>query len=173
MVPIRLLNQSEPAPPNANWCYAPVMTIVRGAIVVLIACLLPACQASMSARGSGSASGQAQGQGTGEGGAQPASLPGGTASLGACPRIEGNGQVVNLPAGTCTGDLEISGNSHKVTGAGTGQTIVEGRLVLSGNGHVVSGLTVTKPSEISGHDNDARGVEFRSAVDVSGHGNRR
>jgi hypothetical protein len=153
------------------------MTIVRGAIVVLIACLLPACQASMSARGSGSASGQAhgqtQGKGTGKGGAQPASPPGGTATLGACPRIEGNGQVVNLPAGTCTGDLEISGNGHKVTGAGTGQTIVEGRLVLSGNGHVVSGLTVIGPSEVSGHDNDARGVEFRSSVDVSGHGNRR
>lgn len=146
---------------------------------LLAAALLLGCQASMSARGQGSASAQGQGNaaaGPGQPAQPPPAGPGGVASgpaLGECAKVGGNGQVVQIPAGTCDGDLIVSGNSNRVTGAGPGRTVVRGALILSGNGNAVSQLTVLSPSNISGNGNSATGTEFRAAVDMSGHDNSR
>jgi hypothetical protein len=90
-----------------------------------------------------------------------------------CPNLTGSDQRVVLPAGTCEGDLVISGSNHQVTGAGTGQTIVSGGLLMSGSNNRVGGVTVMGPSSISGSDNDVTGNEFRSDVNVSGMDNKR
>ena len=58
-----------------------------------------------------------------------------------------------------------------VEGAGVGQTIIEGALVLSGNHNTVRGLTVSQPSRISGNHNDATGASFRAGVSSGGNHN--
>jgi hypothetical protein len=114
------------------------------------------CQASV----------QAGGQASGPTGSQaPEATP--------CPNLTGSDQRVVLPAGTCEGDLVISGSNHQVTGAGTGQTIVSGGLLISGSNNRVGGVTVMGPGSISGSDNDVTGIEFRSDVNVSGVDNKR
>jgi len=87
--------------------------------------------------------------------------------------VTGNGKVIRLPEGTCTGDLLISGNDNQVLGAGKGKSIVAGNLVLSGNDNQLHGVTVKGASNISGNENDATDNELVGQVVVTGNGNKR
>jgi hypothetical protein len=97
--------------------------------------------------------------------------PGVAVQPGPTPKVAGNDASVHLAAGTFHGDLLISGNHNRVTGAGAGKTIVEGRLKIAGNGNTVSGLTITEAAAISGNGNDSSGAEVRGQVTVGGNDN--
>ena len=126
----------------------------------LVLALTMGCQASVRAGG------QAGGEASGPTGSQaPNATP--------CPNLTGSDQRIVLPAGTCEGDLVISGSNHQVTGAGIGQSIVSGSLLMSGSDNTVRGVTVMGQSSISGSNNDVTGSEFRADVNVSGMDNKR
>src|SRR5687768_16355654 len=61
---------------------------------------------------------------------------------GPTPAISGNHEWIELAEGSFQGDLVVRGNYNRVTGAGNGKTIIDGRLVMYGNHNTVSGLTV-------------------------------
>ncbi|MBI5500722.1 MAG: hypothetical protein HY907_10810 [Deltaproteobacteria bacterium] len=85
--------------------------------------------------------------------------------------VDGNGAEVVLAAGIYEGDLLISGNGNRVTGAGYDRTIVEGSLRIVGDANVVGLLRVRGESGVAGDQNDIRGVAFDAGVQVVGEGN--
>lgn len=91
----------------------------------------------------------------------------------ACPVVSGNGKTIKLPAGTCQGNLIITGNDNQVIGEGVGKSIVSGALMLSGNHNQLHGVSVIGSSNISGNQNDATGNELGGQVIVTGNENKR
>jgi len=92
---------------------------------------------------------------------------------GPTPTIGGNHETIVLAEGKYRGDLVIGGNHNIVRGAGTGKTIVDGRLVMNGNHNRVGELSVTGGGTIGGNHNDASGAILEGEVAVGGIGNRR
>jgi hypothetical protein len=88
-------------------------------------------------------------------------------------KVHGNGGKVTLQRGIYGGDLILLGNDNHVVGAGSSHTIVEGRLILRGNGNRVEGLTVRGPSEVTGNRNVIQNIAFQSNVTVLGNDNVR
>jgi hypothetical protein len=80
------------------------------------------------------------------------------------PSIIGNDANLVLPPGRYPGDLVIEGDENQVTGAGAGETIIEGRLSIDGGRNRISDLTVCGRSRVKGHHNSVDGVEFKRGV---------
>jgi hypothetical protein len=130
-----------------------------GVFTVILACGLggTACHASFEARAAGS-------------GARPCPSPdAANVDRGPPPSARGNGVHVTLECGTYQGDLVVHGNDVWVHGAGKGQTIVDGRLDVHGNGVHVTDLTVRGESNVSGNNVDVSGVEMAGPSKVKGN----
>src|SRR5262245_61669875 len=134
------------------------MSFIARALVVIIPSIV-ACEASVNAQAGGSVS------------AAPAPAAGDERiAPGGAPTIHGNGKHVVLEAGSYTGDLVLHGNDNFVEGAGAGRTVIEGRLLVHGNGQRVQGMTVRGPSEVHGTNNTVGGIEFAGGVTMHGVG---
>src|SRR5690349_21244762 len=92
---------------------------------------------------------------------------------GPTPKVEGNHEWIELAEGTFQGDLIVTGNHNRVTGAGSGKTIIDGQLVMKGNHNAVSGVTVMKGGVVEGNHNDASGAEVQGGVKLAGNQNEK
>lgn len=127
--------------------------------------LLTACQASASATGSGAVSADAERK-------EAAGCVGpdaNKADRGAPPTFSGNDKTIALDCGTYHGDLVVSGNDLTVNGAGRGNTIIDGKLKVSGNHIVVRGITVRGEANVGGNGNDVSGAELAGGSHISGN----
>jgi hypothetical protein len=122
------------------------------------------CQASVHAR-----AGAEGGAAGGEGRAPCESPAAAAADVGPPPAVRGNGVHVALKCGTYHGDLVVHGNDAWVYGAGKGQTIIDGRLEVHGNGAHVSDLTVRGESEVHGNNIDVSGADLAGPTKIKGN----
>ena len=83
------------------------------------------------------------------------------------PIITGDSQQLVLQPGRYPGDLIIEGHRNHVTGAGMGETVIEGGLLVTGNDNQITELTVCGRSRLRGMDNNVDGVEFKHRVSRS------
>jgi hypothetical protein len=101
----------------------------------------------------------------------PAAAPSAAPAAAPSPRISGNNTRHTLPPGVYRGDMHVSGNHVVVEGAGPGQTVIEGRLLVSGNNNRVRGLSVTGETSVSGNQNKLEAIEYRGPVRATGNKN--
>ena len=99
------------------------------------------------------------------------SIPGASRSLG---QIEvGNNDTVRLGAGTYEGRLVVEANNATIVGAGVGNTILRGDVIIQGNSNTIRGVTIVGSVSISGNTNDlSRSDVSRATVSSSGNNNR-
>ena len=84
----------------------------------------------------------------------------------------GNNQTVSLDAGTYRGDVVISSNRVTVRGAGIGRTVIDGNVIVNGNGAVFADLTITGNVALSANNADFQKARIHGQVQDSGNGNR-
>lgn len=95
-----------------------------------------------------------------------------TVPAGPTPSVDGKHQVVELGEGKFKGDLVVGGSHNHVRGAGWGKTIIDGRLLMTGNHNSVSGLTIEGGGTIEGNHNDATKAQLHGDVTTSGDKDR-
>jgi hypothetical protein len=91
---------------------------------------------------------------------------------GPTPKVDGNHRSLELAEGKYEGDLVVTGNHNRVTGAGYGKTIIKGKLLMSGNHNTVSGVTIDGGGTIEGNHNDATKAQFHGDVTTAGNKNQ-
>ncbi|MFP4362257.1 MAG: hypothetical protein ACLFR1_00175 [Spirochaetia bacterium] len=76
-----------------------------------------------------------------------------------------------MEPGTYEGPLSITDNSVVIRGAGIGETVINGDVMISGNNCRIQNLTIRGSVQISGNNADLTGAEVRQGVRSSGQNN--
>ncbi len=72
----------------------------------------------------------------------------------ACPApIRANGARVRLPSGVYRCNIVVIGNGNRVVGSTFRRTIIEGNLIVRGNGNVVKRMRVLGATRVAGFAN--------------------
>lgn len=82
------------------------------------------------------------------------------------------GRRIQVDRGYLRGDWVVRGPGYLKRGAGHGETVVDGDLVIRGSGWIIGGITVIGDARVFGDDNDIRGCEVLGRVVVRGAGNQ-
>ncbi len=86
--------------------------------------------------------------------------------------METHGRRIQIDRGYFLGTWEVRGKGYEKRGAGRGETVIDGDLVLSGSGWILSKFTVTGNVLVKGNDNNLEDIEALGRVSVRGVGNK-
>ena len=86
--------------------------------------------------------------------------------------MEAQGRRIKIDRGYFVGTWNVKGKGYEKRGAGRGETVIDGDLVLNGSGWILSKLTITGNLLVKGNDNDVEDIEVLGRVSVRGVGNR-
>lgn len=82
-----------------------------------------------------------------------------------------NDQRVHLLPIVYNGDLVIRGNNNEIIGAGVGQTVIAGNVLITGNANLVRDLTILGTVTFRGNENTLQNVDYQGAIEDPGNGN--
>ena len=83
-----------------------------------------------------------------------------------------NNSTTNLQPGHYLGDLLISGNNVRISGAGTRSTVIDGNVTITGNRAVLRDLTIEGNVTLNANNADLRGVTIHGRVRSAGNNNQ-
>ena len=95
----------------------------------------------------------------------------GTNNADCFENVRGNKQTHRLDAGTNSCDLVLRGNNNRVLGSTTGETVIDGDVLITGNGNTLRNVTVTGTITLRGNNNRLVDVEDSGDIVDTGHNN--
>jgi hypothetical protein len=98
----------------------------------------------------------------------PAGKPASPAQIGS---FENNSRV-QLEAARYRGNVDIEANKVVLAGRGTGSTVIDGNVRISGNSCTLRGLTVSGNVYLYGNNNNITRADIRGKVFSEGNNNR-
>lgn len=79
--------------------------------------------------------------------------------------VAGRG-VLDLERGYYRGDLHLTGSGIEKRGAGVGESVIDGNVLIDGDGWVLSAMTIRGDVVIRGDDNDVSGCKVQGKVRI-------